>query len=143
MENGKWDKLEELLHADIGTKTYCNEKLEQQFFSYADETCRILEDLLHLTQRMDMDTSRMVYYSQTELEIIGHWAEILREDGKYKEGIRLCETVIQQMQHSKVGFEQQLNLDKYISAINSCNSNFMAAAYNDYLDVKAAYSLLT
>lgn len=75
----------------------------------AEETCDILEKLLCLTQRMDMDASRLVYYSQTELEIIGHWAEVLRGCGKYEEGICLCKTVIQQMQNSKVGFEQQWN----------------------------------
>lgn len=75
----------------------------------ADEACDTLEKLLCLTQQIDMDNSRLIYYSQTELEIVGHWAEVLRGKGKCQEGISLCKTVIQQMQHSKVGFEQQWN----------------------------------
>ena len=75
----------------------------------AEETCDILEKLLHLTQRMDMDASRMTYYSQTELEIVGHWGEVLCGKEKYQEGISLCKAVIQQMQYSRVGVEQQWN----------------------------------
>lgn len=86
----------------------------------AEETCSILEGLLHLTQSLDADTSRLVYYSQTELEIVGHWAQVLREHGKYKEGILLCETVIKQMQHSKVGFEQQWNGFGFVFRVLSC-----------------------
>lgn len=71
--------------------------------------CDILEKILLLTQRMEMDNSQLVYYSQTELEIIGHWAEVLRGCGKCQEGIHLCVTVIRQMQYSKLGFEQQWN----------------------------------
>ena len=51
----------------------------------------------------------MNYYSQTDLEIIGHWAQFLRGQGKYEEGIALCEKVIKQMENSKVNFEQQWN----------------------------------
>ncbi len=86
----------------------------------ADETCDILENLLHLTQQMDMDTSRLVYYTQTEVEIVGHWAQILREHGKYQEGILLCKTMIQQMRHSKVGFEHQWNGFAFLFRVLSC-----------------------
>ena len=85
-----------------------------------DETCSILEDLLLLTQSVDMNTSQMVYYSQLELEIVAHWAQILREHGKYQEGIQLCETVIQQLQHSAVGVEQQWNGFSFVFRVLSC-----------------------
>lgn len=86
----------------------------------AEETCDILKELLCLTQQMDMDTSRLVYYSQTELEIVGYWAQVLRRCGKYEDGINLCETVIQQMQHGKVGFEQQWNGFSFVFRVLSC-----------------------
>ena len=109
-----------------------------------EDTCDILEKLLRLTQPMDMDTSRMVYYSQTELEIVGHWAAVLRGCGKYQEGIRLCETVIQQMQHSKVGFEQQWNgfslvfrvLSGLYFAIGEYETSVNIAKYVKHIEIK-------
>ena len=74
-----------------------------------EETCKILEDLLYLTHKKDHYFLQFTYYSQTELEIIGHWAQFLREQRKYEEGIALCERVIKQMENSKVDFEQQWN----------------------------------
>lgn len=74
-----------------------------------EEACEKLEEILHLTQNMKAGSSQLMYYSQTELEIIAHWAQLLRKQGKYEEGIRLCEMVIKQMEHSKVGFKYQWN----------------------------------
>lgn len=74
-----------------------------------EETSVKLEELLHLTQRMEINDSQLMYYSQTELEIIGHLAQLFRIQGKCEEGIQLCEIVIKQMQYSDIGFVQQWN----------------------------------
>lgn len=66
-----------------------------------EETCKTLEELLYLTHKIDEDVLYLTYYSQTELEIIGHLAQFLREQGKCEEGIALCENVIKQMENSK------------------------------------------
>lgn len=68
-----------------------------------------LEQLLYLTQKMDTDTSRLVYYSQTELEIIGYMAQLLRQQDKCAEGIAFVIPVLKQMQNSKLDFEKQWN----------------------------------
>lgn len=36
IQNGKWEELNMLLHSKAGTGIYCNERLEKQFFAYAD-----------------------------------------------------------------------------------------------------------
>ena len=43
---------------------------------------------------------RLVYYSQTELEIMGHRAQIMRDLKQYKEGIKYIKAVIFQLQNS-------------------------------------------
>lgn len=74
-----------------------------------EETCKELKELLLLTQKMDGDTTKLVYYSQTEMEIIACLAQIYGKQKKYIEGIELIETMIQQMSHSKLGYENQWN----------------------------------
>lgn len=65
--------------------------------------------LLSLTQKRNSNFSDLVYYSQTEMEIIAHLAQIYRKLGKYADGIKLLEEMIKQMSHSKLGFEYQWN----------------------------------
>ena len=68
-----------------------------------------LKFLLELTRKIDMETQYLVYYSQTEIEIVADMAKILRKQKKYEEGIFLLETVLKQISRSKVGFEYQWN----------------------------------
>ena len=75
----------------------------------AEEAYMHLKQLLELTQMENRDTSRLVYYSQTELEIIGHIAQILRRMNRTEEAIVLTETVIRQMLNSRIHMKQQWN----------------------------------
>lgn len=72
-----------------------------------EEATEKLQELLYLTQEMKAEETQLIYYSQTELEIIAHLAQLFRKQGKYEDGIKLCEKVIKQMQNGKVGFEYQ------------------------------------
>ena len=75
----------------------------------ADEAYQSLKELLYLTQKMNGDTTKLVYYSQTELEIIGAMAQMLRKQEKYEEGILLIETTMRQMENSKIPLKWQWN----------------------------------
>lgn len=68
-----------------------------------------LKEILQMTQKMNVDVSRLVYYSQTEMEIVAHLAQLYRRCGKYKEGIELIETIVKQMEHSSLSYEDQWN----------------------------------
>lgn len=83
-------------------------KFEMQELS-AEETYKKLDELLHMTQKMDMETPHLVYYSQTEVEIVVRMAQLLRAQGKYEEGIQLIETVLKQMSRSKVSLGYHWN----------------------------------
>lgn len=74
-----------------------------------EDTCEKLQEILFMTQKMDVDTSRLVYYSQTEMEIIASLAQLYRRCGKYKEGIELIEGIVKQMEHSRLSYEDQWN----------------------------------
>lgn len=55
-----------------------------------EETYEKLKELLSLTtKKKDMDITRLVYYTQTELEIIGRIAELLRKQNRSEEGVVL------------------------------------------------------
>ena len=73
----------------------------------SEEAYMRLKFLLELTRKIDMETQYLVYYSQTEIEIVADMAKILREQKKYEEGIFLLETVLKQMARSRVDFEYQ------------------------------------
>lgn len=75
----------------------------------AEEVYVELKELLELTTEIKSDSQYMMYYTQTELEIIGELAQMLREEKKYAEGIELLELVLGQMKRSKVKWEQQWN----------------------------------
>lgn len=78
-----------------------------------------MKDLLELTQKGKSDVSELVYYSQTELEILGNMAQILGKMGKFEEGIILIETVIKQMQNGIIHMKQQWNGFDYILRVLS------------------------
>ena len=73
------------------------------------ETYEKLEMLLKLTQNVEYDSSQLVYYSQTELEILAHMAQLLREMGQYEKGIHSIQTVLKQIQNSKMNIRFQWN----------------------------------
>lgn len=75
----------------------------------AEEAYNKLEELLHLTQAMELAPDKLVYYTQTELEIIGFMAQLLCKQGCYAEGITLIEGVRKQMAYSRVGIQNQWN----------------------------------
>lgn len=68
-----------------------------------------LKTLLELTQQENGDVSRLVYYSQTEIELIAHMAQILQRMKQPRKGIEIIETVIKQMKYSKVRLTDQWN----------------------------------
>lgn len=74
-----------------------------------DEVCVKLQELLSMTQRMDGDVSKLVYYSQIDMEIIAYLAQVYGMQGRHMEGIQLIETVVKQMQHSRLRYEDQWN----------------------------------
>lgn len=74
-----------------------------------EDACTKLEELLAMTCKFDTDTSHMVYYSKIEMEIIAYMAEFYSKQGKVREGIEFIETVIKQMSHSKLDYEDQWN----------------------------------
>lgn len=76
---------------------------------HIEEACEKLQELLSLTQKMVIDTSKLVYYSQIEMEIVAHLAQLYRKYGKYNEGIQLIEIIVKQMSHSKLKYEDQWN----------------------------------
>lgn len=75
----------------------------------AEEAYESLKSLFELTQYGRSDTSQLVYYSQTELEMIAHMAQILGKMKQPHKGIELIQTVIKQMQNSKVDITYQWN----------------------------------
>ena len=72
-----------------------------------EETNEKLKEILFMTQKMDVDTSRLVYYSQTEMEIVAHLAQLYRRCGKFKEGIELIEGIVKRMEHSRLSYKDQ------------------------------------
>ena len=57
---------------------------------------------LSLTTEVDLQQKDIVYYSNTELDIIGHMGQLLRKMNRNTEAIQLLETVLHQMSQSKV-----------------------------------------
>ena len=87
-----------------------------------------LEDMIAALEKVDKDISRLMYYSQTELELIGAMAQMLRKQEKYEKGILLIETVIKQMKNSKIDLEWQWNgvsfLLRILSGLYFCIQNY-------------------
>lgn len=107
-------ELEKLLDMDspvnyqyVKSKQYMDLYYLKQMTS--EDTYAKLAELLVLTHKMDMETEHLVYYSQTEQEVIGNMAILLLNMKKNEEAIVLLETVLRQMRRSEVDFEQQWN----------------------------------
>lgn len=91
----------------IRSKEYMTKK-RMGLMSYEELYQRDTE-LLQMTVKLDSRRDKVVYYSQTEQEIIGNMGLMLRQMGKTKEGIELLEIVLAQMSQSKVSFSFQWN----------------------------------
>ena len=74
-----------------------------------EDACERLIELLSMTCKFDTDTSHLVYYSQTEMEIIAYLAEFYNKQGNPQVGMELIEKVIMQMSYSKLDYEDQWN----------------------------------
>ena len=96
-------------------------------------TCEKLMEILLKTQKMDVDVSRLVYYSQIEMEIVAHLAQLYRKCGKYKEGIELIETIVKQMEYSRLSYEDQWNGFSFLFRVLA-GLNFAIGEYD--IDIK-------
>ena len=67
------------------------------------------EKLLAMTKDLNLETKNLVYYSQTELEIIADMALKLAEMERLSDGIKLLETVLLQITKSEVQLHNQWN----------------------------------
>lgn len=109
----------------------------------ADKVYELLEKLLYLTQDKDiLGVNGLVYYTQTELEIIGFMAQLLRRQGKYEVGIELIENVRRQMFNSKVGVRNQWNGFEFLLRILS-GLYFANEEYKTSLDIASYVKLET
>lgn len=118
---GRWkdsaellEKLESCLdmsHLENVQYVKCGQyKLKRRVGELDDESVYTeLERLLNLSKFSKNETAQLMYYSQTELEIMGHMAQMLRRQGKYEEGIQLLLPVVKQMLNSELEFEDQWN----------------------------------
>lgn len=72
-----------------------------------EETYRSLSELLELTKKVNFEFKEVVYYSQTEMEIVTYIAQLLREMGRSQDGIQLIENMLEQANRSKVSATKQ------------------------------------
>lgn len=91
----------------------CVAKVHLKLISVVD-ACDMLEELLAMTCRLDIEDSHLVYYSQTEMEIIADLALLYQKQGNILKGKKLIETVITQMTHNKLEYEDQWNGFSYL-----------------------------
>ena len=68
-----------------------------------------LWEALHLTTDVDVENDSLVFYTQTELEIIGEIGKILRKFGRLEEAEGLLKQVLKQMSQSKVSLKFHWN----------------------------------
>ncbi|MBR4026315.1 MAG: helix-turn-helix transcriptional regulator [Lachnospiraceae bacterium] len=88
-----------------------------------------LNKLFMLTNHMCTE-EQFVYYSQTEMEILGDMAKLLCVQKKYKEGITLLEAILKNQKKSRVAFIYQWNgLDFIIRVLGSLY--FAVGRYED------------
>lgn len=71
------------------------------------------KNLVNLTMKLDLENQNLVYYSQTELELITQMAYLLCKQQKSEDGILLLESVLKQMTRGIVGLEFQWNGTSY------------------------------
>ena len=75
----------------------------------AEEAYTKTKKILDLTMTLDLQNQNLVYYSQTELELITQMSEFLRKQEKSEDGIWLLESVLKQMIRGTVSLECQWN----------------------------------
>lgn len=74
-----------------------------------ESVCRELWKLISMTIDVSEDNSRLIYYSQIEMEMIAHLAQLYRMLGQYQKGIDMIEGIVKQMKHSQLEYENQWN----------------------------------
>ena len=74
-----------------------------------ESVCKELWKLISMTIDVFADNSRLVYYSQIEMEMIAHLAQLYRLLGQYQKGIDMIESIVKQMKHSQLEYENQWN----------------------------------
>ena len=67
-----------------------------------EEYCNKLNEALMFTVNIEMKKNSLVYYTQTELEIIGEIGKMLRKLGRIEDAACLLEHVLEQMSQTKV-----------------------------------------
>lgn len=72
-----------------------------------EETYRKLSELLELTKKIDFEIKGLVYYTQTEMEVVTYMAQLLRETGRSEDGILLLEKMLEQVKRSKISATKQ------------------------------------
>lgn len=92
-------------------------------------------ELLRLTNRWNADAQDLVYYSQTELEIIGHMGQLLRKMGKKTEAIDILNKVINQMSQSKVSMTFHWDGVNYVLRV-------LSALYFSIEEYQKSYDIL-
>ena len=100
-----------------------------------EEAYQTLKECLAITKVIDMEAEYLVYYSQTELEMIANMGTVLRGQKRYKEGILLLETILEQVLKSKVRMEHQWN---GISSVLSVLSNLHFSLEDYEMSLKIA-----
>lgn len=74
-----------------------------------EEAYNKMINLFRLTQKGNVDTSQIVYYSQTEIEMVAYMAQILRKMNQPKKGIDMIQTILKQVQNSRITITCQWN----------------------------------
>lgn len=108
------EQMETLLDMDdiVNYQYIESSKIQDKYFLGevdAETACEKLMECLLLTKKLDKETEYLVYYSQTEIELVASIAQILYKQKKYEEGISLLKMMFEQMTRSKVGLEYHQN----------------------------------
>lgn len=108
------EQLEALLDMDsvVNFQYIESHKILAKYFlgeAEAKTVCEKLNQLFYLTKTLDTETEYLVYYSQTEVELVANIAKMLCMQKKYEEGIFLLKTMFEQMTRSKIGLEYHQN----------------------------------
>ena len=117
-------QLEDLLEMDsvVNHQYVQKEKVWVQYQLQMIETREALaklQEALTLTTHMDMTKQDLIYYSQTEFEIIAHIAKLMSRCGEHEKAIYMLETALKQCEKGQIAFKYQLNGIFYIISILS------------------------
>lgn len=86
----------------------------------AEETFEKLKNLLCLSKGEEIAGENLVYYTQTELEIISYMAQQLESMERYEEGIHYLENVLRQMKKGRIDIKSQwLGFEFMLRMLNS------------------------